>query len=385
MPQNKPFTSKPAINAEHHLTQEDITRLLNPEQGAQARLDVTGKLAGQYTSAAITSEQQMLIEQVFRLLVRDTELDIRKKLSDHLKSSDQLPRDIALTMANDVVEVALPILEYSTVLTDLDLADLIESTPDTNRHVAVAKRQNLAESVVVSLLENSAEVQVASTLADNHSAHISPESIEVMIQRHQSLPDVMDRLVQRPTLSPSVREKIISRVSADLTSVMSQQYQVATDVVQKEASQTREQATLELINDNLSNEEMQLLVEQMISFDRLTPELLFAATIRGYVNFYVMSMAILAEIPVENAHKLMCDYSGLGFRGLYNKTKLNPLHHNVLRDITPFAIALKEEKAGLEGPVFGQILLKKISQQFQAQNKPYEHLAKAVTVSLGEH
>lgn len=382
MPQASQSTSATTTSKVNELSEADVIRLLNPEQGMQARLDVTEKLANQYGSMVMTQEESIIAEQVFRLLVRDTELEIRKRLSSKLKSSRHVPRDIALTMATDVTEVALPILEHSKVLTDIDLADLIEATPDTQRHIAIAKRENVSESVVEALLQATDEVGVATTLANNAGAQLNPLAVETLVNRHKRLPQVMDMLATRPNLPATVREKVIAYVSESIKGELSSQHDEAKDIVTKEANQSREQVTLELINNDLDEAEMQKLVEQLIAFERLTPSLLLAAIVRGYISFYVVTMSVMAKVPIENTLKLMRDRGGLGFRALYNKSDLPPEHFSVLREITPMAIALKDEMSGLEGAAFAKVLTKRMVEQGKILEKSSDHIVTAIKEAM---
>lgn len=376
---NPPAAKKPAY---HSLTQEDVNRLLDSKAAVNARIEISGKLADGFDKTALSETEMEIAEQIFRILVIDTELEIRKNLSQKLKTNHALPRDIALTMANDVAEVALPILQYSKVLSNYDLIDIISATPDARKHEAIAKRETVPDVVVDALLENSEADSVAKALADNKGAELHAESIELMVRRFQGKPEVMDRLAKRENLPATVKEKIITYVSDQLKQQLSEKYNVAKEIVKEEASKSRKHATLELIKDDLNEEDMVKLVEQLITFKRLTPNLLVSAIAHGYINFYVVAMAVMAKIPIDNAVKLMRDKGGLGFRGLYNKCDLPAEHYIVLRDLTPHAIALKEERADLEGKVFATQLKKRCMAYLQSQNKKTDHLGPAIDATF---
>ncbi len=58
---------------------------------------------------------------------RDAKVMVRKALSESVKENLDIPKDIALTLAADVVEVAAPILEFSKALSDEDLLEIIQN------------------------------------------------------------------------------------------------------------------------------------------------------------------------------------------------------------------------------------------------------------------
>jgi uncharacterized protein (DUF2336 family) len=360
------------------LDKDDIARLLSPVHATEARIDVSGKIAQNYQKK-IDKNEAIIAEQIFRLLARDTELEVRKQLSERLKTSGALPRDIALTMANDVVEVALPMLECSKVLSDRDLLELISATDDDTRHTAIARREEVSEQVVGGLLKHSDSPHVATALARNDGAALNEEFMQHLIERHQGQAQVMDMLASRATLPITIAEKVISHVSDHLKTHLARTYQVGITTLAKPVQQqSREAATLALIRENISTDELKKLVEQLITFDRLTPSLLMASIAQGYVNFFAMSIAILAGIPLENAIKLINDRGGLGFRALYNKLKLPSEYFSTMRDIIHPAIALKEEMPALEGDAFAQMLARKIRQIGKEEGKVVDHIAKLV-------
>lgn len=379
MLQTTPSTEPPpAARALHELSKEEIARLLNADQATAARLDVSKKIASCYGTDTLSQQESVIAEQIFRLLVRDTELSIRKQMSEHLKVSQMLPRDIALTMAADVAEVALPMLESSKVLSDQDLMDLIAASPDSARHMAIAKREEVSEKVVSSILEHNTDAAVACVLARNEGARMNEENMQLLIERYNDLPQVMDVLASRPSLPVNIAEKVVAHVSEQLKMHVAKTYHVGLDALAVPVQQSREAATLGLIRENISDTEMQKLVEQLVTFDRLTPSLLIAALAQGYVNFFVMCFAMLANIPPENAARLMRDKGGLGFRALYNKAAMPAEYFATMRDIMPHAMALKEEMPALEMDAFAKMLAKKIAQYGKSEGVIVDYLVKLV-------
>ncbi len=379
MPQTPQSIDSVSSHALHQLSKEDISRLLNPVQATEARIDVSAKIANNYQKTTLNKDEAIVAEQIFRLLARDTELNVRKQLSERLKTSGALPRDIALTMANDVAEVALPMLECSKVLNDRDLLELIAATDDVLRHTAIAKREEVSDYVVNGLLDHSDKPEVACALARNEGAVLNEDVMQRMIARHQGTTQVMDMLASRPALPLTIAEKVIAHVSDHLKTHVARTYHVGIETLAKPVQQqSREAATLALIRENISTEEMQKLVEQLLTFDRLTPSLMLAALAQGYVGFFTMSIAVMAGIPAENALKLIKDRGGLGFRALFNKLKLPPEYFTTLRDIIPLAMELKDEMPALEGDPFAQMLAKRLRQQGKEEGKVVDHLVKLI-------
>src|SRR4030095_16671262 len=120
------------------LTAADVQRLIANPSG-EARAETAAKVAEAFDRGALSDSERALAEQIFRVMVQDAEVKVRESLASHLKASANLPHDIALQMANDVEQVSLPVLEFSKVLSDKDLVDIVRSS-SAEKQTAVAKR-----------------------------------------------------------------------------------------------------------------------------------------------------------------------------------------------------------------------------------------------------
>ncbi len=54
-----------------------------------------------------------MAEQIFRIMVKDAEVRVREALAINLKENPNVPHDVAVTLAKDVDQVALPVLRFS--------------------------------------------------------------------------------------------------------------------------------------------------------------------------------------------------------------------------------------------------------------------------------
>jgi uncharacterized protein (DUF2336 family) len=109
-----------------NLDSSDVARLLK-EPTAENRAVAASKVSEQFSAGNLSDEERKIAEEIFKIMVKDAEVRVREALSESLKSSDSIPHDVAVTLANDVKEVSMPMLEFSEVLTDEDLVEIIKS------------------------------------------------------------------------------------------------------------------------------------------------------------------------------------------------------------------------------------------------------------------
>jgi len=86
--------------------------------------------------------------------------------------------------------------------------------------------------------------------------------------------------------------------------------------------QARERATVGLISDGSSDDELEQMVERLHENGRLTPSLILRALCMGDMNFYEVAMARLAGVPVQNARVLIHDKGTLGLESVYLRAGL---------------------------------------------------------------
>lgn len=304
--------------AEQMLTAEDVNRLLS-DPSADARSETAQKLARQFGELELTEAERQLAVDIFRLMVRDAEVRVRQALAVNLKENPLVPHDVALTLARDVTQVAMPMLEFSAVLTTEDLVEIVRSQ-DRDKQKAVARRAAVDAKVADELVERG-DRDVAATLAGNEGAQLSETALLRMVDRFGDDEAVQNPLAHRAVLPVTVAEKLVTRVSEKLRSHILQNHELPADVAADLVMQSRERATIGLSSES-SEDEVERLVIQMQEHGRLTPSIILRAVCMGDVKFCEYALAVRAGIPIINARQLIHDHGSLGLKGIFEKAGL---------------------------------------------------------------
>lgn len=314
---NKPQNSTNAVG----LSEQDVALLLS-EKSSGARQQVVGKIAKSYTGESFGAKEKEVAEQIFRMLMKDTEVAVRASMAEALKDSDSVPRDIVMQMANDVEQVALPVLQSSQSLSEYDLIQVIEKKGELSRLLAIAQRQNVPERVSGALVDTGQQA-VVSVLVQNDGAKISEKSMAAIIEEYQDQNDIMAGMVARQELPAGIALRMVSLVSDELAAQLRARTQLSIEQAHQQAEQAREAVTLKIIKDSAPAETpAQEMVDELAEENKLSPSIILGALCRGNLPFFEMALAKLAGIPLKNAKILIHDKSGLGFAKLYEKTGL---------------------------------------------------------------
>ncbi len=97
------------------------------------------KVCRKIDAADLTDEERAHADAILKILSTDAAELVRRSLAVTLRNSPKLPREVALTLANDVENVALHILAHSPVLTDSDLIQIVRKGSPA-KQTAIAKR-----------------------------------------------------------------------------------------------------------------------------------------------------------------------------------------------------------------------------------------------------
>ncbi|MCB2108244.1 MAG: DUF2336 domain-containing protein [Rhodobacteraceae bacterium] len=204
--------------ATNNATPEKAAIILATDKEDDVRIDLADRLARLIPDMPQDDRAKTwrTVHQVLSLLVRDQLPRVRRALSEALKTIPDAPHDIVLTLARDLeIAVAAPILEFSPVLTDEDLIDIIKSSPLTAPLVAISRRVNVGEEVSKAIV-GAGNVDAISSLLRNSSAQIREETLDLIIDTAPMYPTWHDPLVNRRNLAGRAALRIAEFVADSL-------------------------------------------------------------------------------------------------------------------------------------------------------------------------
>lgn len=326
-------------SSDNELSQADVARLLQNDS-ADARINVLDKIAKHYNEGEFQETEYVFAEQIFRLMMKDAEERVRHTLAEHVKNNPEIPRDVVLHLAKDVEEVALPILEASEVLNEADLIQIIESSREVSKLCAISDREDVSDRMSDALVESS-QPEVVKTLLKNEKAKINENTFERIIDGFADNEDVTSAMATRSTLPVNVVEKLVNHVSGAIAEKLQQRYDIKSSGLQQ---QVHDSVTLDFLSYNQTDAEIEKVVNQMIHTKRLTPSIILSGLCRGYLHFFEISLARMADIPKVNARKLIHDKGPLGFKALYVKAHLPESMFEAIRIVLRVIKAMEEEE-----------------------------------------
>ncbi len=300
------------------LSAQDVQSLLSnpaPEQRAK----VVSQLAIDIDSGRLSPSEWQLALDIMRAMAADAEILVRRSVAASMKSSENLPHEIALRLARDDVSVALPVLENSHVLTDDDLISIL-ADGNGAKQVAIARRPQVSETVASAIVDTGNAAAVT-TLVSNEGAALTEPLLKKTLDRYGQFETVKAAMVHREQLPVTITERLVSLVSEKLKLTLAARHRLPADVATDIILDARERATVSLLSQSSSAEDTHALIQQLHASGRLTASLVLRALCSGDMRFVEDAMAELAGTSADKASLLIHDAGKLGLKALYMKCR----------------------------------------------------------------
>lgn len=110
----------------------------------------------------VQERAQRFVEQTLEVLARDQATRVRRILAEALKSVAGAPPQVIQQLARDAEDVvACPVLEFSPLLSDDDLLEIIASSGVSSRLCAISRRSGLGETISDAIVQRNDRAAVA--------------------------------------------------------------------------------------------------------------------------------------------------------------------------------------------------------------------------------
>jgi uncharacterized protein (DUF2336 family) len=196
----------------------NTNRLLADDEEEDVRAELAHKIARLMPGLTERESSHMvaLTIETLECLARDATVRVRAILAEEIKYLDCIPRDIVLRLAQDLeTVVSAPILEYSPLLSDADLIEIIACGQVQEVLVAIASRKPVNEPVSARLVQ-SLNVPAVAALLVNPDAKIRKATMDQIIDRIEEVSAGQLPLALRADLSARAIRRIGALVGASI-------------------------------------------------------------------------------------------------------------------------------------------------------------------------
>ena len=295
------------------LNAEQLIRLAR-EKSDQARALLFEAMGDVFLerNTVLSLQERALITDILEKLIREVSRDIRRKLAVRLAEAPGTPRELAVLLANDEIDIASPILMKSRVLEDVDLLEIVR-TRSTQHLLAIAMRRDLSTAVADALVD-SGEKDVVRALLENQDARISRATLGYLVEQSRTVDEFQEPLVRRRDLPPDLARRLCLWVSAAIRQAIVERFDIDPDTLDDtlEPIAQEEAQKREAPGEAEAPDAARALAQSLGESRRLTPRLLMQTLRRGEVPLFEAMLAEMSGLRPALVRKLCYEAGGQG-------------------------------------------------------------------------
>ena len=193
-------------------------RLLADDVESGVRVELARKIGRLFPGLLEVEQKQLrdLTIATLERLARDQEVAVRAMLSEEIKHLDCVPKRVVKRLAKDEeLSVCVPVIEFSPVLEDKDLIELVTAARASSVLTAVARRKKLSGNVSDAVAAR-LDVPAISALLANTDAAIRTKTLDRIISQAAEVAEWHAPLVVRAELSRGAIRRLASFVGSAL-------------------------------------------------------------------------------------------------------------------------------------------------------------------------
>lgn len=318
--------------------------LLARDADDTVRSGLAGKIAR--LAPGLTAEEQDRLRrttyEALQLLARDQVTRVRQILAEALKDVANAPPEVIRRLARDAeLAVSMPVLEFSPVLTDEDLLEIIHARPASGALSAISRRTEVPHRVADAIADTDDAPAIAVLLA-NPSAQIREETLDRLIERAPQHEEWHAPLVHRPQLPARAASRLAHFVAENLVQTLQQRRDLDPETAAAVAAAVRkrlnERGPPEIRQNPKAdhNVDKPMEVARKMHDSGLLDEAMLANALSSNDRDFVMAgLAVRADMALDLVHKIVVTQSAKGVVSLAWKAGMS----------MPFAVQLQTKLA----------------------------------------
>jgi uncharacterized protein (DUF2336 family) len=280
---------------------------------AGERAEATRALARAWLISDLSADDRIAAEGALLMLLDDPSPLVRQAMSEVFARSPDAPATIVRALAADQPSIALPVLEYSPLLIDADLVDIV-ATGTSDMQCSIARRINLPSSVSAAIAEVGSAA-AALELIENAYAELAPFSWDRIVERHGHLAAIREAMLLLEGLPAATRAALVAKLSNTLAQFAAARNWLSPERAGRLADESRERSTISIAARS-RGEDMHGLVQHLRATGQLNAGLILRALLSGNLELFEAALAQLADLPLARVTALVHDRGNASLQAL---------------------------------------------------------------------
>jgi len=309
--------------AKNPATPPQADEKLKDDEDEDVRAELARKI-GRLVPGLKAGERSALRDKALSTLERlaqDQLPKVRAIIAQEIKSSDNVPKPIIEQLARDVEAIVCgPILQYSPLLNDDDLREIIAAGATGVALEAIASRPSVSEELSGDIAA-SLEIPAIAALLTNENAQIREDTLDQIITQAESVTDLHQPVALRPQLSIRAMKRVASFVASALVFAMMEQSELEEEQAEELLERVRDRLASEKVGES---EEAKLAKTALDYFRRgmLGDEFVSEQIEANRRELLIQCLAVMADMSAATVRQIIHSKSGRAVAALAWKCDL---------------------------------------------------------------
>jgi uncharacterized protein (DUF2336 family) len=283
---------------------------------AAERAEATRALARAWLFSDMSSDDFAATEGALLLLLDDPSPLVREAMAEVFAQTADAPPAIVRALSTDQASVALPILQYSPLLIDADLVDIV-ATGSPEIQCAVARRFELPTPVCAAIAEvGSAEACLA--MINNADAQLAQMSLDRVVERFGHIAAIREQLLESHELPAATRLALVEKLSGTLMNFVTARNWLSAERAETAAFDACERSTVNIAATSPAGD-LRALVRHLREAGQLTAGLILRALLSGNTEMFEVALAELTGMSEARVGAILHERNGSGLTALLSR------------------------------------------------------------------
>ncbi|MBZ0216927.1 MAG: DUF2336 domain-containing protein [Fimbriimonadaceae bacterium] len=236
------------------------------ENSSDKRRELMREVADLFVSDSdrYTDRELFLFGEILTGLLNSVDTAAKVHLSETVAPVRETPRELALSLANQEIAVASPVLEYSRVLTEQDLVNVAHARA-TEHRLAISKRSYLSATVTDALIDHG-EQPVLLSVSGNRTAEISSGGFHSLADHAANNPALCETLSHRDDMPVQIMKRVIPLLSEEAKTRLEELIAANGDSIVESLVEEASQRTREISQDSKQERtRSRLMLEEILN------------------------------------------------------------------------------------------------------------------------
>jgi uncharacterized protein (DUF2336 family) len=245
-----------------------------------------------------------LFDDVMSKLIVDMEEEVRADLAQRMGGAENAPEGLVRSLAFDAIEVARPILERSSALSEADMLAVVSNRGQEHLR-AVSRRKHVPEAVCDVIVERGDDVTLG-VLVSNETAQLSRDTVERLVDRAAGNPDLHASVVNRQDLPIDLLNEMYFLVERRLRDhIVERNAHIDPGLIQASLEAGRKRIASRDGALPADYQEAEAYVRALSARKGVTPQVLVSFLRGGHKTRFILALAETTNVDFNTARRIL--------------------------------------------------------------------------------